>query len=175
MKRIYFAGKFDLSGGGESLADRLRPDYRSALLGDSRLLTRASRELRLPGRRLIYQGCFYCEEASAGDFTSTDCDAVVRAETAEILAADVFCCVLDENFSVGSVVELMDALHADKRIAIFYRSERTRYEIKSEYWFAITRAMHLARERGLTLEVFCYEHDLLAHLARWLDALEAQG
>lgn len=75
----------------------------------------------------------------------------------------------------GSVMELMDALHAGKRIAIFYRSERTRYEIKSEYWFAITRAMHLARERALTLEVFNCEHDLLAHLARWLDALKAQG
>ena len=35
--------------------------------------------------------------------------------------------------------------------------------------------MHPARERALTLEVFCCEHDLLAHLARWLDALKAQG
>lgn len=58
----------------------------------------------------------------------------------------------------GGGVELMDALHAGKRIG-----------------FAIARAMHLARERGLTLEVFCCEHDLLAQLARWLDALEAPG
>lgn len=175
MKRIYFAGKFDLSGAGETLADRLRPDYRSALLGDSRLLTHASHDLRLPGRQLIYQGCFYCEEASAGDFTSTDCDAVVRAETAEILDSDVFCCVLDGSFSVGSVVELMDALHAGKRVAIFYQNEATRYAIRSEYWFAITRAMHLARERGLTLELFCYEDDPLPLLCTWLERLEMDG
>lgn len=174
MKRIYFAGKFDLSGPGSTLAERTAPDYRSRLLGDSRLLTYASKDLMIPGHNLIYQGCFYCEAASSGDFTSTDCDVVVREETAQILLADVFLCVLDTDFSVGSVVELMDALYAGKRILLFYRNTATHYAIQSKYWFAITRAMHLAAQRGVQLDVVGYDGDPLPLIHEWLDRLEAE-
>lgn len=47
MKKIYFAGKFDLSGNGNTLAEKLKNDYRSIILGDSKKLTIASKNLKL--------------------------------------------------------------------------------------------------------------------------------
>ena len=148
MKKIYFAGKFDLSGKGKALAERLAPDYRSRLLGDGARLCCATEDLMLADYDILYGGCFYCERASGGDYTSTDCETVVTEEMKQVFAADVFCCVFGERFSVGSVVELMDAAHRGKRIAVFYKNEDTEYAIKSEYWFAIQRALQITEKNG---------------------------
>ena len=174
MKKICFAGKFNLKSGKEKLSKRLIDDYRSKILGDSEKLTYASKNLRLKDYGIIYHGCFYCEEASNGDFTSSDCDCVVSAETREVLSCDIFCCVFDSSFSTGSVVELMDAMHAKKRVAIFYKNEETSYKIKSEYWFAITRAMHIAKENKTEIEIYSYENDLMEQLLPWLSKIEKE-
>ena len=54
---------------------------------------------------------------------------------------DVFFVLFDENFSVGSVVELDWALDLGKKIIIYYKEEESDHDIKSEYWFSILNAM----------------------------------
>ena len=171
MKKVYFAGKFNL-GKGKDLSQRLTNDYRSRILGSSKKLTYAQENLQLKDFRIIYNGCFYCEQASNGDYTSTDCETVVTEETKQVLSSDIFLCVLDTSFSVGTVVELMDAVKAKKQIAIFYKNEDTSYKIKSEYWFAITRATQIAKENGTKIEIFSYEDDLFISLNKYLESIE---
>jgi hypothetical protein len=174
MKRIYFAGKFNLSNDYSSLSDRLVNDYRSRILGDSKKLTYYSDCLTLKSYNIIYNGCFYCEQASNGDFTSTDCETVVTEETKQVLSSDIVCCVFDKSFSVGTVVELMDAVKSKKRVAIFYKNEATNYDIKSEYWFAITRACQIAKENGSIIEVYSYDNSLHDVLNQWLERIEKE-
>lgn len=172
MIKVYFAGKFVLAPKRADLAKRLTDDWRSTLLGDPKKLTFASKSTKLENFPIIYNGPFYCEQASEGDYTSTDCEVVVSEETRAILDSDIFCCVFDLNFSVGTIVELIDAAYAGKRIAIFYRNENSNYDIKSEYWFAIKRAMDICKENNTLIETFPYDGcELLPTLYNWLSSL----
>ncbi len=169
--KIYFAGKFDFSANGEKLEERLKNDYRSILLGDSKKLTYADEKAKLNNYPIHYNGCFYCEQASNGDYTSTDCKFIVRQEIKSVIEADIFCCVFDLDFSVGTIVELMDAAFAKKRIAIFFRNVQNSYEIKSEYWFAITRAIEICKSNNTIIEIFDYNDSVLPVLHNWLSNL----
>jgi len=141
MKKIYFAGKFNLDKNKDkSLAERLINDYRSQILENSVKLTYATDNLRL-GNGCIYNGPFYCEKASNGDFTSTDCNTVLNAEYEAVNKSDIYFALFDQNFSVGTIVELDWAIAMNKKIIIFYKEEKSKYDIKSEYWFAIANAL----------------------------------
>lgn len=141
MKKIYCAGKFNLKKDKFlSLSDRLVNDFRAILLGDSKKLTNANSELYLSDK-YHYIGPFYCEQASNGDFTSTDCNTVLNAEYNYVVNCDVYLALFDENFSVGTIVELGWAILMDKEIVILYKEEDSKYQIKSEYWFAICDAL----------------------------------
>ena len=153
MKKIYFAGKFNkIKDKTLSLEAQLENDYRSKLLGSSKLLTYANDNL-VVDNKYIYQGPFYCEQASNGDYTSTDCNTVINTEYKAICNSDMVLVVFDEDFSVGSVVELGWAINQDKEIIILYKEEASQYEIKSEYWFAIADAL----KRSQNIEVYRYE------------------
>ena len=141
MKKIYFAGKFNLiKGNNLTLKERLVNDYRSKILGDSKKLTYAVDNLKLKNG-YTYIGPFYCEQASNGDFTSTDCNVVLKAEYEAVSKCDIYFVLFDQKFSVGSIVELDWALEMNKNIIIFYEEEDSEHEIKSEYWFAIANAL----------------------------------
>jgi nucleoside 2-deoxyribosyltransferase len=122
-------------------------------LGDPIKLTHVSSDLYL-NDKYQYIGPFYCEQASNGDFTSTDCNVVLNAEYEAVISSDVYLAVFDENFSVGTVVELGWALRMDKEIVIFYKEEDSDYEIKSEYWFAIADAL----KRGKKVKVYKFNN-----------------
>ncbi len=141
MEKVYFAGKFNLlKNKNQTLEERLVNDYRAYILSSSKKLTYATENLKLDDK-YIYKGPFYCEQASNGDFTSTDCNTVINAEYNAIKDCDIYFAFLDENFSVGTIVELGWAINMDKKIIIFYKEEASKYQIKSEYWFAIADAM----------------------------------
>lgn len=53
----------------------------------------------------------------------------------------IYFALFDQNFSVGTIVELGWAIDMDKEIIIFYQEEDSNYDIKSEYWFAIADAL----------------------------------
>ena len=89
----------------------------------------------------IYSGPFYCEQASNGDFTSTDCNVVLKAEYEAVSNSGIYFALFDQKFSVGTIVELDWAIEMDKEIVIFYKEEESEYDIKSEYWFAIANAL----------------------------------
>lgn len=174
MKKIYFAGKFNIEKGNLSLSERLTNDYRSKILGDSKKLTYHSDNLLLKDYNLVYNGCFYCEQASNGDYTSTDCETVVTEEIKQVLNSDIVCCVFDDCFSVGTIVELVEAVKAKKRVAVFYKNESTNYNIKSEYWFAITRACQIAKEKNSLIEIFSYDVSVDEVLNQWLERIEKE-
>lgn len=141
MKKVYFAGKFNLiKDKNLSLDKRLVNDFRAIILGDSKKLTYADENVKI-NDKYIYKGPFYCEQASNGDFTSTDCNVVLNSEYKAVSESDAYFAVFDENFSVGTIVELGWAIDLNKQIAIFYKEEKSNYKIKSEYWFAIADAM----------------------------------
>lgn len=141
MKKIYFAGKFNIiKDKNLTLEERLVNDFRSKLLGNSKKLTYAQENLKLDNG-FIYSGPFYCEQASNGDFTSTDCNTVLNAEYAAVKNCDIYFVLFNQKFSVGSIVELGWALEMSKDIVIFYEEEDSNYDIKSEYWFAIANAL----------------------------------
>ena len=153
MKKIYFAGKFNINK-DESLPleVRLKDDFRARLLGDPSKLSLYSDGVML-SENACYFGPFYCEKASEGEYTSTDCQAVLSAEWNAVNNADCYVAVFGESFSVGTVVELGWALNLDKEIYIIYKKEESRYSIGSEYWFAIADAV----KRGKSVKLFTYE------------------
>ena len=104
---------------------------------------------------ICYSGPFYCEAASNGEYTSTDCQTVISAEWKSVRDCDVYVAVFGEDFSVGTVVELGWALAFEKEIFILYKNEESRYSIASEYWFAIADAMR----RGDRVSVFTYDDE----------------
>ena len=141
MKKIYFAGKFNLLKDRKlSLEERLLNDFRAIILGTPKKLTYADDNV-LVNNRYIYKGPFYCEQASNGDFTSTDCNVVLNSEYKAVSESDIYFAMFDESFSVGTVVELSWAIDMNKEIIIFYKEEESHYQIKSDYWFAIADAI----------------------------------
>lgn len=152
MKKVYLSGKFNkTTEKNVNLARRLRNDYRSLLLGDAARLTYAKDDVKL-NDKYLYSGPFYCEQASTGEFTSTDCRVVVAAEYAAVNNCDVFIAVFDENDSPGTVVELGWALNSGKEIYILYKPSDSKYTIQSEHWFPITDA----QMRNNQTQVFAY-------------------
>ena len=155
MKKVYFAGKFNLlSDKTLSLAERLVNDFRSKILGDSKLLTFAEDNLKL-NDNYIFSGPFYCEQASNGDFTSNDCNVVLNEEKKAVSNCDIYLAVFGEKFSVGTIVELGWALNLDKEIVILYQEEESVYQIKSEYWFAIADGLNQSNK----IKVFKYKKE----------------
>ncbi len=141
MKRIYFAGKFKLHENKSlPLSKRLEQDFRAKVLENPEKLTYAEDNLKLKNG-IIYSGPFYCEQASCGDFTSTDCNVVLKAEYEAVSNSDVYFALFDQKFSVGTIVELDWAIEMNKEIIIFYKEEESEHDIKSEYWFAIANAL----------------------------------
>ena len=146
MKRIYFAGKFNkIDDNNLSLEQKLKYDYRSILLESPKYLTYYQKDLIL-NNRYIYSGPFYCEEASSGDFTSTDCNEVLNKEYEAIKKSDIVFIVFNDSFSVGSIVELSWAINNKKEIILLYEEDDSIYNIKSEYWFAILDAQNRAHK-----------------------------
>lgn len=146
MKSIYFAGKFKKENDeNKTLSERLVNDFRSHILGSSELLTYASNNLVIDNK-FIYNGPFYCEQASNGDFSSTDCNVVMNQEFESVKNSDIYFALFDEGFSVGTIVELGWALDMDKEIVIYYKEEESAYQIKSEYWFAILNALKRSKK-----------------------------
>ena len=147
MKKVYFAGTFTLKEASSLLlADRLRDDYRALLLGDPHKMINYQPHLllRIEESFFHYVGPFYCEEAVNGDFSSTDCEIVVRQEYKQVMEADLVVCVFDTWPSVGTVVELEWAIQLNKRIIIIYEIEETEYTLPTGLWFAIQDAMQRA-------------------------------
>jgi len=152
MKKFYFGGKFnkkEKAYSGQALSERLSNDYRAKLLGDSTLLTYASEGLKL-NDNMEYVGCFYCEKASDGHFTSVDCNEVVKSELEAIDRSDVFIAYFDENFSAGTIAELIYASVKNKEIRIFYKETATTYSIHSEYWFPMVMGSQLNKSLIMT-------------------------
>ena len=139
------------------LARRLTEDYRAALLGDPALLVQHDPHLTVL-EKFHYEGPFYCEQASRGVFTSTDCLVVMTAERASVEDCDLYVAVFGESFSVGTVVELGWAIELDKRIIIVYKRQKSVYSIASEYWFAIADAMH--RSDKVTVASYLEESEI---------------
>lgn len=167
MKKVYFAGKFNkIKTQGISPEKSLINDFRSILLGSSKLLTYYQNNLVI-NNKFQYLGPFYCEQASNGIFTSTDCNKVLNAEYKQIQKCDVFVVVLGESFSVGSVVELGWALENNKKIIIFYQEEDTAYDIKSEYWFAIANA--IKRSNDLIIQKYKAYSELIPMIQQTLE------
>lgn len=145
-KTVYCAGKFTMHKDRSlPLEERLTEDYRSVLLGDSAKLVKYDPELTVFGD-YRYGGPFYCEQASEGVFTSTDCVAVLTAERASVENCDIYVAVFGESFSVGTVVELGWAIEFNKSIIILYKRQESAYSISSEYWFAIADAMQRSKK-----------------------------
>ena len=104
MEKIYFAGKFNLNKDKTlSLDKRLKEDFRSKILEDSKKLTCSDDNLLL-NDKYKYAGPFYCEQASNGDYTSTDCNVVLTEEYKAVSNTDIYLALFDENFSVGTIV-----------------------------------------------------------------------
>ncbi len=155
MKKVYLAGKFNLIKNNDlSLSEKLVNDFRAILLGNAHLLTFAQENLKL-NEKYIYSGPFYCEQASNGDYTSTDCNVVLENEYKAVLDSDIYVAVFGEKFSVGTIVELDWALENNKEIIILYQEEDSNYTIKSDYWFAIANAL----KRNNKIKLYKYKND----------------
>lgn len=154
-KSIYFAGKFRLCPGKQlPLDQRLTEDFRARLLGMPERLVRYDPDLTVM-EQFHYAGPFYCEQASEGVYTSTDCVTVLTAERQSVERCDIYVAVFSESFSVGTVVELGWAIELDKTIVILYQPQESSYSIASEYWFAIADAL----KRGRQVKVATYRED----------------
>ena len=179
--KVYIATKFKLNNNTElALEDRLVDDIRSKLLGDSKKLAYFNsssacliKTKNLNDRKIVYNGPFYCEEASSGILTSTDCNEVVSKELTAVDECDTFIVYFDENFSCGSVVELMYAVSRSKNVLVIYKEEASvKYETKSEHWFAIVSALKLSPARRINVVAVKSEDEVLGVIK---SALEKQG
>ncbi len=153
MQKVYFAGKFNIEKNfTKKLSDRLENDYRAKILGGGEKLSIPSNKLFIT-KEILYSGPFYCEQASNGNFTSTDCNAIVDSEFKAVRECNLYFAVFDEAFSVGTIVELGWAIENKKDIIIFYKEEESSYAIKSDYWFAICDAI----KRAKSIKVFSFK------------------
>lgn len=169
MKKIYFAGKFNkIKKQNITLEQSLINDYRSQLLGSSKLLTYYQDNL-VVNKKYQYSGPFYCEQASNGNYTSTDCTEVLNAEYNFIDNSDIFVAVLGESFSVGTIVELGWAIEKQKQIVLLYQEEKSNYSIKSEYWFAIADA--IKRSPNLIIKKYKSNTELKALINQTLEEI----
>lgn len=144
MEKVYFAGTFDIKDDVSLLlSDRLENDYRALLLGNSHEMINYQPDLllKIEEQYFHYIGPFYCEKAVNGDFTSVDCEVVVRQEYRQVMDADLVVCVFDTWPSVGTVVELEWAIQLKKRIIIVYEIEETEYTLPTGLWFVIQDAI----------------------------------
>ena len=139
MELIYFAGKFRKSKKYSALEQILKNDYRAKILKNKTHMAYYIPDLKI-NDRYIYSGPFYCEQNEKGKTSTTNCDIVLNSEFNQVKNCDIFVCVFDTNFSIGSVVELGWALNTNKKIFILYRKTPSTHEIPSEYWFAIADA-----------------------------------
>jgi len=156
MNKVYLSGKFDKKTAPDTgLAQQLCNDWRAILLGNANKLVNSATNVKI-NDKYTYSGPFYCEQASNGEFTSTDCTVVVSTEKSAVTNCDIFVAVFDENYSPGTVVELGWALNAGKHIYILYKNQDSKYSIKSEHWFAITDA----QMRAKNIHVFSYNDKL---------------
>ena len=160
MKSIFCGGKFRFIGDTSlPLSERIKDDYRSHLLKDpNKFLYAHSGSIILD--QFQYNGTFYCEKASNGDYTSTDCNSVLNEEYKAVSKSDIFLCVFDDTFSVGTVVELNWAINLNKEIIICYKKkDDSPYNIQSEYWFAIADALN--RTKNVKIFTFNTYEELL--------------
>ena len=95
----------------------------------------------------IYNGPFYCEQASNGDFTSTDCNTVLNAEYEAVNKSDIYIALFDQNFSVGTIVELDWAINMDKEIIIFYQKEEDE----------VFRIINVCKKHNLKIEGYVFK------------------
>jgi len=151
VELIYFGGKFKKSKKYSALTQMLKNDYRAKILKNKTHIAYYIPNLKI-NDRYIYSGPFYCEQNEKGKTSTTNCDIVLNAEFNQVKNCDIFVCVFDRNFSIGSVVELNWALNANKKIFILYRKTPSVHEIPSEYWFAIADA----KRRNKHISVFEY-------------------
>ena len=139
MENIYFGGKFGKSKKYSALEQILKNDYRAKILKNKTHMAYYIPNLKI-NDRYTYSGPFYCEQNEKGATSTTNCDIVLNSEFNQVKNCDIFVCVFDTNFSIGSVVELGWALNMNKKIFILYRKTPSAHEIPSEYWFAIADA-----------------------------------
>lgn len=143
MKKIYIGMKFNRDKTKQSLEEQLKNDLRALLLEDVSLLIQPT-HATIPNTELIYNGPFYCESAGEqGDVTCTDCNQIVAEELKALDDSDLFLCYLDDTFSTGSIVELMYCATKGIPTIVLYKNQTTKYNINSEYWFALTAAKQL--------------------------------
>ena len=155
MKKVYLAGKFNLIKNNDlSLSEKLVNDFRAILLGDAQRLVFAQDNIKI-NDKYIYNGPFYCEKASNGDYTSKDCNVVLEKEYDAVIDSDIFIAIFGEDFSVGTIVELDWAITENKKIVIIYQEEDSEYTIKSDYWFAIANAI----KRGRNVKVYKFKEE----------------
>lgn len=124
------------------------------------------------GCTLQYVGPFYCEEAAPGDYTSTNCEVVVRQEYRQVTKSDVVVIVFTDWPSIGTTVELEWAIQQNKQIIILYEvcKNASEYTLPSGLWFAIQDAIQ--RSKKLTVQPF----NEYAEIAPKLDKiLEGEG
>ena len=123
MKSIFCGGKFKLKEDKSlKLEERIKEDYRAYLLKDpKKFLYSHTGSIILD--KYKYNGTFYCEKASNGDYTSTDCNTVLKEEYKALSESDIFLCVFDDTFSVGTVVELNWAVNLNKEIIICFKKK----------------------------------------------------
>lgn len=169
--KIYFAGKFDFSTSEEKPYQQLNNYYQSILLGNSKDLYFTDNLMKLNEYFPKYDDYFNLEKVSNVDNISTDFELIVKEDTKAIMEADIFCCVFDLEFSVETIVKLIEAAFAKKRIVIFYKNEESKYMIKSNYWFAIIRALEICKSNYTTIEIFGYDGNVLPSIYNWLNNL----
>ncbi len=159
MKKVYLARKFNLKDNNNlQLNERLSNDFRAILLGNAQRLVFAQDNIKI-NDKYIYNGPFYCEKASNGDYTSKDCNIVLEKEYKAVIDSDIFIAIFSEDFSVGTIVELDWAIAENKKIVIIYQEEDSEYTIKSDYWFAIANATK--RGRDVTVYKFKEEKEII--------------
>lgn len=141
VPKVYIASRFIK----DKLEDRISfaRDFRVGLIGDEAKFVNANNTSFVrnwSGKPILqYIGPFYNEKASSGEFTSTDCNAVVNTENMLIERCDIFIAYLDDTISPGGITELIYASILGKRIIIFFKKEHEiDYKLQSSNWYPIT-------------------------------------
>lgn len=143
MKKVYIAMKFNRDKSKIGLENQLEKDLRSLLLGDKKLIVEPTYP-QIPGTNFIYNGPYYCESAGEGAaVTCTDCQVIVAEELKALDSSDLFICYLGKEHSVGTITELIYCATHNIPTVIIYNKKETKYDMKSDYWFAIVAAMQL--------------------------------
>ena len=163
MTKIYFSGNLNIvskNSEGEG-SQKTTENWRLRLLKVTEELTSITEPTELKEYPILYAGPFFHNEEEG-------IEKITEKKTKEILNSDIFCCIINSNFSIETAVELTTAANLKKKIVIFYDKSNSNNTKQFEVLYAIENTKRICMKNGITIDFIYYKENVVPVMKDWL-------